>query len=307
MDGTLEIRTGGHWHPFLAEWKNTPRLNQAIVEQVRHRTRKHPEQRWIVLAPYITTKMGEELAGQGINYIDLQGNCDIRIPEQGFLVHVEGKRPQTRPATGRGMGAPGYRVLFALLAEKELAGATVRAIADAAEVGKTTAAETMDRLREEGFLLRRQGTEKLTRRKELTDRWVTGYADILRPRLILGTYRTRLDPFEFERRTEADPPTTPWAWGGAAAAVRMYRHYRGGTTLVHTPVQPTAALRRADALPARDGNVLVVAPPCPVGLEGRQEHLAHPLLIYAELLLERDERARETAELFRERFLEAEK
>jgi hypothetical protein len=43
--------------------------------------------------------------------------------------------------------------------------------------------------------------------------------------------------------------------------------------------------------------------PGPLGLEGPAPHVAHPLLVYTELLVEGDERAREAAEEIHSRYL----
>jgi hypothetical protein len=62
--------------------------------------------------------------------------------------------------------------------------------------------------------------------------------------------------------------------------------------------------RQLNLLPAKDGPVVVLGVPGPLGLEGPAPHVAHPLLVYTELLVEGDERAREAAEEIRSRYLE---
>jgi hypothetical protein len=58
------------------------------------------------------------------------------------------------------------------------------------------------------------------------------------------------------------------------------------------------------ALPAGDGPLVLLEAPTTLALGGPEEHVAHPLLIYTELITARDERAREAAEELRERFLQ---
>ena len=301
-DALLKFQVDGQRQVFYVECKKG--LNEAAIYQIRRLRELHPEHPWILFVDHMTLGMGQKLETEGIHYLDRQGNGDIRLPKQNFLFHVEGRRPIRVRQAGRGIGAPGYKVMFALLAQQELVKEPVRTIAAAAEVGKTTAGEMLDRLREEGFLLDLRGEPTLVRVEELRERWLTGYADVLRPRLVEGIYRTQQDTTEFERRVEAAPPPEPWAWGGAAAAARMVPHYRGDRTILHAAHLDQAFLREARVLPAREGNVMVVAPPCALGLEGQAPHLAHPFLIYAELLAEHNERAREAAAMIHTRYLE---
>jgi len=94
-----------------------------------------------------------------------------------------------------------------------------------------------------------------------------------------------------------------WAWGGATAGYRLTQHYRGPTTTLHVAAPPTTMQRQLNLLPAKDGPIVVLGVPGPLGLEGPSPHIAHPLLVYTELLVEGDERALEAAAEIRTRFL----
>ena len=74
---------------------------------------------------------------------------------------------------------------------------------------------------------------------EILDRWVQGYAGVLRPRLMLGRYRVPdADPFAVERRIEAAlGDGAGWAFGGSAAAFRVTG---GEWNTFDTPVTNTA-------------------------------------------------------------------
>lgn len=196
-------------------------------------------------------------------------------------------------------------MLFALLARPDLANAPIRSLAEAASVSKTSAADLVQRLSEEGLLLRDKGGRRIIRPTLLMDRWLAGYADQLRPRLLVGRYRAAArEPLAFEKHVEATlGDHLNWAWGGAAAGYRLTQHYRGETTTLHVATQPATMQRQLNLLPAKDGPILVLGVPGPLGLEGLAPHVAHPLLVYTELLVEGDERAREAAEEIRSRYL----
>jgi len=144
----------------------------------------------------------------------------------------------------------------------------------------------------------------------------------LRPRLLIGYYRAaEKDPKELERRieralelpgeTQPDIQWTDdwagrentWAWGGTAAAFRLTGHYRGDQTVLHMDHPPADFARRLQLLPARTGELALLAAPGPLAYEGATLKTVHPLLVYAELLAGRDDRAREVAAEVRTRFL----
>ena len=254
--------------------------------------------------------MGAALAAAGWNFVDRVGNVRLEL-EPGLLFHVEGKRPPPTPARGRGLGAPGYRALFAILAQPELTNLPVREAAVRAGIGKSTFAYAVERLVEEGGLRRTGRGLLLKDRKALIDRWVTGYHDVLRPRLLQGIYQTPWQVEELEERVtmvlaEPTPPGTRWAWGGGAAAFRIAHHYRGELTVVHVDPPVPGLARDLRALPARQGHLVVLGVPGPLAFAGVKPGTVHPLLAYAELATADDEPAREAAVDLLQRFLHPE-
>jgi hypothetical protein len=200
-------------------------------------------------------------------------------------------------------------VLFALLAEPERVANSVRALGDAAGVSRQAALDIRHRLARLGVLIQtRSGFRWVAGRyKEAIDMFVTGYLTTLRPELVLGRFRTRdSEPPALEARLVSEISLQDLRWGGAAAAHRMTGHYRGGHTVVHVMELP-GNMRKLQAIPDRAGTLELVMPPGPLGMRGVIEDTAHPLLVYAELLAEGNERAREAAQEVAERWLSAER
>ena len=71
---------------------------------------------WLVAAPYIGAPLGGRLAERRINFIDCQGNCNVLIAAR-FAARMQGRAPPKAPARTKEMRAPGYQVMFALLAD----------------------------------------------------------------------------------------------------------------------------------------------------------------------------------------------
>ncbi len=294
QSGGVRLQAGTARHVLALEQVAGP-ANDVAIELALAR---HPRGGFLLLAPYVPAPVAQRLTRAGGNFIDLAGNVHLRLGAN-FLFHVEGRRPAPRQARGRGLGAPGYQLLFALLAREDLLQQPVRRLAAAAGVAKTTAAHVVEFLEQQGLLGRGVKDRRFVLdRAALLQRFVTGYLDMLRPRLLVGRYRTpQADPDLLEPQIEAALGDVPgWAFGGAAGAFRLTRHYRDVVTVLHTTATdlPEDLRLKIRAVPAQDGNLVVIRVPTTLWLDGPATHVAHPLLLRAELLAGGNpERARE--------------
>jgi hypothetical protein len=294
VDAVLRLQTPLAQHEFVVELKKT-HLNRAVVDGVLARMGQLNNRPWILFAPYVGRPIGQYLTEHNANYVDEAGNCRLQIGQEHIAI-IQGKRrkPVKR---GRGVGVAGYRVLFALLARQDLLNTPVRTLAAAAGVSKNAAAHAIARLIEDGIVGEELEQRRLLDRRALLDRWLAGYTSAVRPRLLVGTFRTPdEDPMELERRIEAVLGMHErWVWGGGAAAMRLTQFYRGPDTVLHVATWHPEYAKRLQALRAQDGPLVVLRTPGEIALEGALPRTAHPLLVYTELLATGKPRAREAA------------
>jgi hypothetical protein len=291
----LHLETPAGSHDLLVTVR-TGALGSDVAQRLAHQRDTLP---LLLVAPWVSTPVGRRLAEQGIHYVDAQGNCHLVLGDN-YVAHVEGRAAPRTPPTDKGIRAPGYQVLFALLADPRRSGATVRELGTAAGVSRQAVSDMRRRLIAEGALVERGDGYVLdpARASDLLDRWLEGYRSSVRPQLLLGTYRTPdKDPWQLEERVAPilTEHTTRWAWGGTAAGYRLTSHYRGPRTIAHVDAAelPERALRAA---PARDGNLILMRAFGSICWEGRTLDTVHPLLAYSEMALDTDERAREAAQ-----------
>jgi hypothetical protein len=258
---------------------------------------------WLLAAPYIGAPLGDSLEQHGVNFIDRQGNCYLRIGDR-FVARIQGKTPPTPPARSKEMRAPGYQVLFALIAAPELVGAPQREIAAAAGTSKQPVSDLLRRLSEERILVERGRKYAWVHGPDakLMERWLAGYRSSVRPKLAVGRFRLPVrEPRAIEQwlKERADGVR----FGGTAGAYRLAPPYRGALTVAHLGPPSEAMRKRVKALPARDGELVWMRHIGRASQKGETGDTVHPLLIYAELVSDPDPRAAEAAELIRERWL----
>jgi len=296
FDGLLLIQTPTRTYRLIFELKRT-NLAYTTADGVIAQAKRHPEHPWILFAPYVAKPMGEYLAAAGLNFVDEVGNCRLELGAE-YVAVIEGRKRERAAGGGRTTGPVVVEVMFAFLADPGLADAPVRDIATRIGVGKTAVANAIRQLARQGLITDKR-PRRVLRRKELLDRWLIGYETIVRPKRLVGRYRTmEADPLVLERKIEellADG-STEWAWTGGAAAMKLTGYFRGAETVLAVRRVPTDFFKELRALPAQDGNFTVLKPEGDLAFEGVRAHTVHPLLVFAELRIAADDRAREAAE-----------
>lgn len=279
-------------------------LTRTMVEGLLAQAKRRGPRPWILLAPHVGRPLARYLDEQGVNFVDLAGNCRLQVGRH-HLAKIEGRPPVRRPRQGRGVGAPGYQVLFALLVRPVLLDAPIRTLATAAGVARATAADRLARLRDEGLVHRTQEGQRLTEPRRLLDLWLKGYETLVRPKLLIGRYRApETDPEALERRIEqALDDDVAWAFGGGAAAYRLTGYYRGPETVVHVQEGTFDLTRRLRLLSAEDGPLILLRAPGPIAFEAGERHTVAPLLVYTELLFTGDRRSLDAAAEVQRRYM----
>lgn len=306
-DYELEIRGAGARARMLVELKTSHVSPRAVEAWARTAARQdHP---LLLFAPAISPQLGDRLEHLGVSFVDRAGNCYLNLGGK-HVARIQGRRTTVRAASEKALRAPAYRALFALLADPPLISATVRVLAEAAGVSRQAAHDIRPRLEALGFAYsanKRFGWTPRVQSKAL-ELFLSGYVTTLRPQLMIGRYRTQISvPQQLEEHIErALTPDDEIRWGGAAAAMRLSRYYRGDRTVVHADKLGKDFLKRIKAIPDRNGPLELLHFPGPLGQRGATQDTAHPLLVYAELIVEGHDRATEAAQLLREQWLPAE-
>jgi hypothetical protein len=310
-DGLLVLTTDSGRFQYLFEVKrrlNRPRLEHALVSP------EHPPKagtRRLLLTDFLPASLIDLLRPAEVDVVDAAGNMLVRWPGK-LHVHVKGMKPaHLAEAKASFLTTPnGLRVLFALLANPGTEVPAYRQISEQAAVSLGTVGRVAMELKRRGFLETQRRKRRVLRRKgELLDLWVGGYAERLRPQLVIGRFRSpdRELADALKRLTAEGDGGLRWALTGGFAADALTGHYRGDQlTLFVDPWSSTraAALRW---LPSVEGPITLLRMFWPDTVERTiekgGERVAHPLLVYAELLFQGREREVETAKMIYEKYL----
>jgi len=313
VDAKLVVRTNTGQLVYLVEVKralSTPRLEHLLLQLARYTRGTNAKP--LVLSDYVPPGVAERLVRAGVNFVDAAGNIYLQWPNK-LHIQIQGAHPKKLPETrGERLSQPsGLKVLYALLVQAPKDWAPYRDIAKAAGVALGSIAWVVRELKAKGYLVERGRDQwRLTQKRKLLDLWVCGYGARLRPNLFIGRYQPPEADLEQTLRLlrgELDNKKTSWALTGGFAADILTRHFRGEQLTFFVQEWPLDLTKRLKWLPSTDGPVTVLRKFSPLVVFNLEPPLsqpvAHPILAYAELILQGRERDLETARILYDRYL----
>jgi hypothetical protein len=293
---------------LVRSYLDRPLANDLI--QIVKGLRGRGQSELLLLARYVPRPTAERLAEAGVNFLDEAGNMNLTLGAHYHSLIVG--RPEVRSAEKRSLGPAAIQVLITLAAQPETWDWPIRQLASVAGVSKTVAAQVRQRLVEEGTLKEGEdGQWRVLDPEALRERCLSGYSRLLRPRLLIDRFRsleTDADKFVAEFIQIVSRPGNNYALTGGVGAFALQHFYRGPETVIFVDEITPDIERRAKLLRDPRGPVLLLrgfGEPFVWASSRRGVSVAHPLLIYLELLQQDDPRAHEAAERVREEFLKS--
>lgn len=285
----------GHW---AAEIKTRLERGTAgpVIERMKRMRELVPHA--VLLTEYVTPPLGDELRNQGIEFVDAAGNA--YLAGQGLYVWVTGKPPRRARVERRGLHAAGLKLVFVLLQQRRRRW-NLRELARDAGIGLGGVAGILAALQERNWIRRVRDEVELQDPEAMLKRWDEGFADTLRPKLLLARCRRRpgTEIAALPALLGGTGVRTEALLGGELGAGVLTRHLRPQAATLHVPdADLDDVMRKLALLPDPAGDVQILAT---FGATNgaREDGIADPLLVRAELLLQPDDRLREVAEILR--------
>ena len=306
-----ELKLPGVKNRLMVEckkWPNTAYLQKHVAQL----TLKNTITDVLLVTDYINPSQATILKEHGIPFLDLAGNVYINQPP--VYIEIQGKKPEkphSKVALSKQLGKAfqpkGMKVVFMLLTQPELANAPMRTIAKAAEVSLGTVKQVIDDLLYQGFIAHKgQRKKELVNRQGLLDKWLNAYPIFVEAKLEKEIYTT--NNLELLRNFEMGDLKA--LWGGEFAAEQYDNYLNAKDYLIYVDqahkneILKAARLRKAKPAEVEDHTttkVILVEPFLDTEkVSGKRVGLAHPYLIYANLLASLDPRNIDAARRFNE-------
>ncbi|MEW6666951.1 MAG: type IV toxin-antitoxin system AbiEi family antitoxin [Thermodesulfobacteriota bacterium] len=282
---------GQEWH-FAAEVRRA--VTRAMIGAAVQALRRHVV-KGIMVVGHVTPQEADLLKETGTPFLDTAGNAYVNEPP--LFVFIKGNKPAERHIGRppiRAFRATGLQVAFALLCNPGLENARYREIAKAATVALGTVGWVMQDLKKMGNLIDmgRRG-RRLAKKEKLLERWVTAYAEQLRPKRLLGRFKAA----NADWWKEAQLPAAEAHWGGEIAAAKLTGHLKPQTVTIYADELKALAqwLIRNRIRQDPDGDIEIIRKFWKFETHGEHPALTPPILIYADLLATGDARNMEIA------------
>ena len=309
IDGTLKVRTPKGTYSFLVEQKRSyldRGILNALVAQAKLYARVHRKP-LLLLARYIPRPSAERLIESRINFVDQAGNMHL-VLGQNYERTIIGNKENAVSKEGKRV-SPAIAQLLFTFATKELAGSwSVRQLAEASGLSKSNVAKVRQQLVERGVLRESGHGFHISDKSRLQDELLRGYEFALRPKLLIGRFRSSdrdLDDMLASVRKPFADLSIRWSVTGGPAAQALQKFYRGLELPIFVDSFPEQLRRQLRIIPDKAGPLIFLRSfgTIPFWREIEPFPLAHPWLIYAELMYSSDPRAHEAAEELKREFL----
>lgn len=279
---------------FVVEIKaEVTKGNKGIVLASLKETSRENNLPIILITKYIPSDIAKEYVAEGINYLDVAGNCNIR--QHNLVLLVEGKKIERAAKVNqpRAFQEAGIKLIFLFLVDPAKAQLTYRELAELANISLGSVGTIMQELIDLNFILKTKQTMKLKNTKELLNRWIPAYHDVLRPRLLMKQMRfVRPESYTKWKEIDLNYPDGLAYWGGEPGANLLTNYLHPGIFTIYT-YRNWQSFKEFGLVPDETGNVEVLTifwgPQTCAGIP--------PVLIYADLMSSGSDRNIETANM----------
>ena len=298
-DARLDVHVNGARHRFAVEVKRALTKSSAGV-LLSHKDRMDTS--LLVISDRIYGAVAELMRGRGVCYLDTAGNCYLH--DGPLFILIEGRKPKRSVKTDpvRAFQDAGLRLIFLLLLDAEKANRTYRELAEMAGISRGAVGYVMSDLADLGYVIDVGGGRRtLLEREELLGKWVAGYGETLRPKLIRDRFRFK-DADQRRHWRDISLKSINGLWGGEPAASLLTDYLRPEAFSIYTDAPKSQIVQATRLLPDPGGEVEVlgrfwneeaVAP----YLAPAEPPSAPPLLVYADLIASAVPRNLDTARL----------
>lgn len=271
------------------------------IENIKQNTKKPI----IAVARFIASDIARELKQKGINYIDRAGNAFIK--HKDLLIFITGQKTE-KPANfnqSRAFQESGIKLIFQLLSQPEDLQLSYRSLAEKTGIALGSVSIVMKELEDLRFVVKTKNSRYLKNKKELLERWILAYNDVLRPRLLKKRFRFSTNEV-YNKWHDLPLNEIPGRniWGGEPGASILTKQLQPQDFTIYTNVGWQSVASELKLIPDSEGDVEILTIFWKEDEKITNENITPTLIIVAELMSSGKERNVETAKIIIENELQ---
>jgi hypothetical protein len=285
------------------------KVSQPMLGSIINQLQRIKEQtgiRPLLISGYLAGTVSDRLIQEGFDFIDAAGNMYLNSPAAYIL--IRGERPLIITTAAKSvLTATSLKLIYVLLNDSRVLEANYRELAQFAGISLGAVSSTVQNLYKSGYLQRqRGGGYRLDDYLKLFSIWEIGYIEKLRPKLFAGTFEMAgyADFTAISEKLREKAEKEGYLIGGELGAAISTRYLRPQRATLHVSGNIRELIVALRLKPNAEGKVTLLHQ---FGQWNswweRDRTLASPLLLHAELLVEYDDRLRETATLLLDKYL----
>jgi hypothetical protein len=254
----------------------------------------------ILIADYIPLDIAKEFNLLGINYIESSGNTYLKQNNLWLFISGQKRLKASKTQQSRAFQETGIKLILGLLGKPELINCTYREISEKIEISLASTGYVMQELTVLNFLLKTNDKRVLKNKKQLVNRWVIAYHDVLRPRILKRKMRF-VDKASYANWKGIKLNQTKeikTLWGGEPAAAILTNHLKPSFFSIYTTNSWQECAKNLGLVPDENGDVEILQMFWNfINLKEKDLAIVPPILIYADLINSANDRNVETAEI----------
>ncbi|MEH2210549.1 type IV toxin-antitoxin system AbiEi family antitoxin [Nostoc sp.] len=316
-DGQLIINTSHTTVNYICEIKTglTNDLIEQVAEYFANLGKKlNHGQRPLLITRRLSSLVVDQLLERNIEFIDVDGNIYLNSPEIYIVVRNQVLKDSTNKSLE--ITAAALQIIYVLLKEPRCISVKEyldEKIAYISGVTPKTIKNTLTKLQELDYIRRKNRGYEIINYVKLLERWELGYSEILRAKLLLGTFtpigKRNFSEVEAEIKEYAD--VYGYLIGGelAASIITQYLRPISATLHLNKNINDRQIAVKLKLKPDSEGKIVLLQS---FGHDNCQQNefrnlaknIVHPLLIHAELVRTGNSRLKETAQIIYNKYIE---
>ncbi len=272
-------------------------LQMAMLPNLLEQKKNYPN--LILAAQDIPEKVKSTLREQQFNYMDVNGNMFLKLPNTYVFIENKNKKATLPKSTDLAFTKKGLIVVYYLLSTPELVNEPQRSIAQISSTSLDTVNKVLVSLRAQGYIRKRNEKEfRLDQKRNLFLKWIDSYEQRLKPSLFAGRYR--FQNIEKESAWNQIDLNEASFWGGEPGADLLTNYLQPAVFQLYSTETKVDLMKNYRFIPDPKGNIYVHIP--------FAENLVtvertNPLLVYADMIYSGDPRNLEVAERINDAYI----